>query len=127
MEQQSTFTFGPIQTKWLESLEQHPERQLTERLGRKYDDGTYQACCLGELGLIAGLCKWDGIYLSTKYVNDMGELPDIYEELGLHNKVGDSLDQSKLSLAELNDGGNTWPEIASIIRANPTNYLSKSV
>lgn len=128
------FKLGPIQTKWLQSLEAHPERQLKHRLGIKKssDDTSYQACCLGELGLIAGVCQWEGINLSTKKFSERGVLLGVYKELGLYSPHGDKktfanhLVSRELSLAELNDSGTTWPEIAAIVRANPEGYFSKS-
>lgn len=54
----SDFRLGPLQTKWIQSLRDHPERQLKGSLGNRYADGSYKACCLGEAGLIAGVCFW---------------------------------------------------------------------
>ena len=49
---------GPKQREWVESLRNNPERQLIGNLGEKYSDGTYKACCLGELGIVCGLLHW---------------------------------------------------------------------
>jgi len=69
----NTIPLGPIQKKWIKSLKKHPKRQLTNQLGkRKSFMGitlSYKACCLGEGGLIAGVCKWDGNNLTSENWN----------------------------------------------------------
>lgn len=112
---------GPIQEKWLQSLEQNPERQHKGSLGVKTEDG-YKTCCLGELGIIAGKCRWidnklaDGTNLFTL---------TSAEEIGLYDEVGVTKDGQD-SLASMNDKSYTWPDIAQIVRANPENFFSKS-
>lgn len=128
------FEFGPIQTKWLESLEQHPERQLKEALGKKYSDGSYKACCLGELGLIAGICEFDNndnnLYTIYHAYSSSGVLSSVHDKVGLHDSAGSPINgggSDLFALTTLNDNKCTWPEIAAIVRANPTAYFSKSV
>lgn len=123
------FTFGPIQKKWLQSLEQHPERQMKKKLGIKFSDGTCQACCLGELGLIAGVCEWDerGVLTTTGAHHRENTLSEVYDRVGLRDAVGSGSDLRTYSLANLNDRRMTWPEIAAEVRANPERYLVKSV
>lgn len=129
----SKFQLGPIQTKWLESLEAHPKRQMKSSLGtKKQEDGDeYKACCLGELGLIAGLCEWRGTDLTV--TQDGCKISDTYlinvwEELGLRSERGSADDgEESNDLAELNDGGYSWPDIAARIRKNPEAYLTKSI
>lgn len=122
-----TFKLGPIQEAWLQSLEQHPERQLQGALGKKNDDGSYKACCLGELGLIASLCEW-----SNNILHIIGQpglaftLSNIYNKVGLRGSNGVAMPPHD-SLARLNDRGVTWPEIAAIVRANPESYFNESV
>lgn len=127
MENKPTFQFGPIQTQWLESLENNPERQHIRALGYKLPDGSYKACCLGELGLMTGLCEWDGESLVSKMdgVKRWGILNKRYGEIGLNSCNGHNKDRT-ISLAKLNDEGNTWPQIAAIVRANPEDYFNKS-
>lgn len=129
-ENKTTFEFGPIQTKWLESLEAHPERQATSVLGFKNPDNTYKACCLGELGLIAGLCEWFSNKLIAKSNSQNLDvyLSEVYEEVGLYSENGNHKDNEyNQSLSFLNDNGKTWPQIAAIIRANPEDYFFKSI
>lgn len=100
---------------------------MKDYLGEKCGE-EYKACCLGELALIAGVADWDegGLLkvrsgISYSYCT----LPN-YKDLGLRSGSGAS-NNGLTTLANLNDEGVTWPEIAKIIRENPENYLSKSV
>lgn len=126
----SEFKFGPLQEQWLQSLEQNPDRQLTGSLGRKELDGSYRACCLGELGLITDKCEWSGNFLIVK--DDSDNVPstiilrNVHEDLGLNSESGLSITDNILSLSHMNDKGKTWPEIAAIVRTNPTSYFNKS-
>ncbi len=56
-------TLGPLQLKWIKSLERRPKRQTKGKLGTRTSflgfTLSYKACCLGEGGLIAGVCNWD--------------------------------------------------------------------
>lgn len=129
------FEFGPIQTKWLESLEQHPERQMKDALGLRSPDGSYKCCCLGELGIIGGICGFDEVGELRTIDEDIHRtskttLSNVHEKVGLHNGCGSVVGEKEGMLAALtiyNDGKHTWPEIAAIVRANPTAYFSKSV
>lgn len=128
---------GPIQTKWLESLEQNPHRQITSVLGqRDRESANYGACCLGELGLIAGTCKWnEDDDLVEDYDGDEFHYPTYtldgrWKELGLYGPAGETANCVKVegftSLAAMNDGDVLWPDIARIVRANPEKFFSKS-
>lgn len=127
------FEFGPIQTKWLESLEQNPERQEKEKLGIIRPNDSYGACCLGELGLMAGLCEFNSkgeLYvIGEKTSNSTGILSGVHEQVGLYSACGSpkKYNDGHSALTFLNDNKCTWPEIAAIIRANPTVYFSKPV
>lgn len=131
------FVFGPIQTAWLKSLRENPDRQMKHSLGQKdyldadpdsQDAEKYHACCLGEAGLIAGVCEWEGYILvvaGCEYKSKNKSLLEVYGAIGLRSNIGGAKDNID-SLANLNDGGKTWPEIADIIEANPTRYLAES-
>ena len=139
MEQTNTetkFEFGPIQTKWLESLENNPERQTNGHLGTKLSDGTYKACCLGELAITAGLAQWNELnelVVFNSMGNSLAYLHGVHDKVGLHSPTGRVPERcqktypSKPSLSQLNDNGKTWPEIAAIVRENPEDYFFKSV
>lgn len=117
---------GPIQTKWVESLEKYPQRQMKFRLGYSSSDGSYKACCLGEGGLVAGVCNWSNGRLLTKNTASFTGLDGVYEHLGLRDSGG-TIQGTSNSLANMNDSDKTWPEIAAFIRENPTLVFTKSV
>jgi hypothetical protein len=120
---------GPIQTKWIESLEKHPERQGYRELGRRNEGSEYyQACCLGEGGLIAGVCEWRDNRLYSISGHTSGTLSgDAYKALGLYSATGMCFDGQGRSLADLNDDLVPWPEIAAILRRNPEVYFKESI
>ena len=125
---------GPVQERWVQFLEQHPDLQGTSRLGYIVRDGENlcdgtKMCCLGAA-------------LFTLYPYKVGSLDDYgyklslettYKILGLNNPRGSlkvSFTEGRMhfySLAEMNDKGFTWPEIAAYIRANPENVFERSV
>lgn len=126
------FKIGPIQELWLQSLENNPERQGHGFLGKMNEDGNYNACCLGEYGLIAGVCIWSDNFLVETEGKSGAFLRNSYEELGLYSSIGSSninciYTSDGRSLAHLNDFMVSWPKIAKIIRANPEHYLNKSI
>jgi hypothetical protein len=112
---------------WLQTLEQHPERQTDGILG----DGQGKFCCLGQLCDLVydeneksveedadlGSVKKFGAHLS--YI----ELPkEVVAFMGFSNWAGKIInpDSTKyMSLAEMNDNAVPWPEIAKFIRENP--------
>lgn len=137
-----TFVFGPTQEKWLKSLEDNPERQMKDSLGEKDADGSYHACCLGEYLICAGKAQWKdfgkGQILTDGKEKDYrgegfethadSELLNSWEELGLHSSGGSRETGFRgQSLAQMNDTGYTWPEIAAEIRKTPEAWLTKSV
>lgn len=134
------FVFGPLQTKWLESLETNGRRQGRLRLGDKQLNGEYKACCLGEAGLISGVCEWVGdgggiLTVKKEYVPDssiamMGSpIHDLagtsYQVMGFRDAHGGANDGTD-TLEELNDKSLSWSHIAKIIRHDPTKFLTKS-
>ena len=117
---------GPIQKQWLQSLREHPERQLKFQLGRQKEDGIYKACCLGELGLIAKICHWDNDNLN----DETGALSNLqtFEKVGLRSQWGMAqIGSTKPPLAALNDEHMTWPEIADYVEKNPELYFTRPV
>lgn len=133
---------GPIQEKWVKSLEKNQDRQTTGQLGFKCelkDDGTYYACCLGEGGLIAGVCSWDPKGNLVVKDNNTGKplkhmnmtLENYsYKALGLHDGSGGLRKRVEIfvgetqktfsRLSDMNDSGVSWRQIAQFIRQNPT-------
>ncbi len=122
-----TFKFGPLQLQWLASLENHPNMKMKNSLGKLIFNGDgYKACCLGEAGLIAGVCEFDakGILRTRNY--EKGVLAgESYKAMGFYGPRGErrDLDNDK-RLERLNDYGKTWPEIAAIVRAEPEQYFT---
>ena len=120
---------GPIQKKWVKSLKENGHRQTTRRLGEKTKND-YTACCLGELGLIAGVCRFDNHGILREKGSDNSEtLYDSYESLGLNSPTGefDITDTEFSSFALLNDNEHTWYEIACYVEAYPELFFNKSV
>lgn len=123
------FKLGPIQKKWIKSLKEHPERQMSGQLGRQRN-GSYKACCLGEGGIIAGVCKWEGNILVTAIGHKMYALEHgSYKKLGLRDSLGETLQSYYYmpTLADMNDEGMKWYEIAAILEVFPEVYFNKSV
>ena len=119
------FEFGPIQKQWLKNLKEHPERQYKEALGVKPVGSSYEACCLGELALLAGVAHWsEGILFCGEDKETTGMY---YEKLGLRSGVGSPKSGHHSSLATLNDDEMTWPEIAAHVEKYPEVYFTKSV
>lgn len=137
-----TMELGPVQKLWLRSMNEHPERQGKGVLAIKLsaDATNYNACCLGELHICA--LKSEGVepsfredhgYLYLKgnvIMQDGGSsvyLVDSWQKYGLYSDCGEFKDYKKhkigegiySSLAEANDSGATWAEIATFIEANP--------
>ena len=130
---------GPIQQAWVKSLREHPERQMYKHLG-KGDKNNYQACCLGEAILV--VCRLKGIepnFIIGRLYDSNGDekFPTItYTELGLNSSTGELNEPLEIenkykptyfSLAEMNDFGFTWTEIADYIEANPDNVFTIAV
>lgn len=130
---------GKLQKAWVESLRKHPERQTPNTLGFKENNNSYRACCLGEL-----LCVSYKIKKKKMPFNEDGLLEEkggsnisLFEsfiDFGLKNSTGGFFDSTVyyknrtfISLAEMNDGGLTWPEIADFVENNPELVFVKSV
>lgn len=133
---------GQIQKAWIASLREHPERQGKNTLGKGTPEN-YTACCLGELHIIG--CKMrglpspfaDGIIVDnteSKSSSNHYYLYHNFDSYGLRENMG-RLEVPYTykgwrvfnSLADMNDNGMTWPEIADYIEANPDNVFTKSV
>jgi len=122
---------GPLQRKWIKSLRAHPKRQMTGMLGIGTPDN-YKACCLGEGGLIAGVCKFKNGQIVSIDPEDPSRLNLFslyqFEALGLASPHGRSVDLNNIdTLATLNDEGKTWSEIANLLESHPEKYFIKKV
>lgn len=131
------FQLGPIQTAWVKSLKEHPERQITGRLGGGTLD-YYHACCLGDLLVCAHKVAPDihpnpfnsGTNKILDGSGDAALLIKSWKLLGL-NSTGGRITNGTLyefaSLASANDAGVSWQTIAEFIEANPEKVFTKSV
>lgn len=132
------FELGPLQKEWVKTLREHPERQHTGSLGYK-DGDIWNLCCLGQLLVLA---KGESVlsYLGNVYCNSSStQLEKYYGDYGLKDEEGRFYDDNGhsissliggthfFSLADANDGGLTWPEIADFIEANPEKVFTKAV
>lgn len=126
---------GPKQKKWIAFLKENGHLQGVGRLGKK-DGNKIELCCLGVAGLrIIRSCRWDGEILVEKEQRATGTLLDSHGEIGLLSEMGEIRYPSKYRkrttepphLAEMNDEGYTWYEIACYLEAVPELFFSKSV
>ena len=112
-----------IKAKWLEALRSGRYTQAKEQLHIK-DDGF---CCLGVLCDVLDPTQWKDEYGAMYYCGERSTLPDnilMTVELGanrcvsipsrVHLAVGYGVSSAK-TLAEMNDRGATFEEIADII------------
>lgn len=125
---------GPIQTEWIKSLREHPKRQLKNSLGKK-EGFSYKACCLGELLCVAKKLAGepepfdeDGV-LYSRHHNNTRSYSSLFnhEKFGLRSNNGDLYNSyaGYTCLAQMNDKGMTWPEIADYIEANSDNVFTE--
>jgi hypothetical protein len=122
---------GPVQKTWIASLRANQERQMTSQLGIRTPNSTeYKACCLGEGGLIAGVCHWNdaNVLVSNEHNFSLYLSHDSYKALGLHDQIGSKFpfNNEEESLAYYNDHGRRWIEIADMLESNPSDFFVKS-
>jgi hypothetical protein len=116
---------GPNQERWLQALESGKYQQCESCL-----ECDKHFCCLGvgcqvffpedrtETAVAtSAMGKWFG---ETEVAPQC-----LIDTIGLHDSNGLSLVLGDKSLTELNDSGNTFPEIAAIVRANPEHYFTE--
>lgn len=98
-----------LKAKWIEALRSGVFNQTTDRL--RGDNGSL--CCLGVFAEING-CAWDAkgrpSIGSARYADSVTDVLD-------KDFIGLSFIQQRL-LAEMNDGGKSFSEIADYIEAN---------
>ena len=108
-------TLTPQQTKWIEALESGNFQQGRAALNKQ---GAF--CCLG----IACEIFKDELGLSYRETDSLGFYDDcsgfpperVAEHLGLYNRYGGNCAKNQPSLAERNDQGATFKEIAEILK-----------
>ena len=119
---------------WVEALESGDYKQTT---GRLHDDDGY--CCLGVACEISGLVTWDqpaeARHYNAIYDPETGDFSTVAlplrvaKWLGLSGLDGDFHSDTHSyileSLANINDGGASFADIAALIRTEPLGLLSK--
>lgn len=120
---------GPNQELWLSKLESGEYKQGKMRLRNK--DNEY--CCLGvAVDLFPspnGVWVLEDFtifyhYNTSKNKTHCGVTThDVVQALSLFSILGDARTINTKSLSELNDGGKTFKEIATIIRSDPSVYF----
>lgn len=124
---------GPLQTEWLERLESGNYVQGKTYLCRVRGDEK-QYCCLGVLcqmlseKALIEVPEWSNTVLVWEGCSN-ADVPDKGVALmGLYGSTGDpKVWEGNLSLANMNDRGLTFKDIAKEIRTRPELYFQKSV
>lgn len=129
----SEFKLGPLQEKWLQYLEQHPEQQIKEVLGEQDEDGEIGMCCLGAAAIVCDSAEWKDSVLTKRkrlFSGDSDQWFENYNLIGLRSFEGVAskpfCKEKFVSLVVANDTGLTWPEIAAEIRKDPKNFFTES-
>jgi hypothetical protein len=131
---------GPLQRKWVNYLKRNGHQQGEGSLG--YLEHTaplereLKMCCLGAAGYkILKTCIWDENEEmlfdgkrdgSTTYLNHSYKKLGLYSGVGVVDYKGDGMGcDDANSLAELNDNGVSWYEIACYMEAAPELFFTK--
>ena len=121
---------GPIQKRWIEELRSGRFKQGKKKLCRDPGNGDLRYCCLGVLcyaisGSPSESEDGDG-GVDYLWCGKADVLPEsIMVEAGLHGDQGDTNDRHR-SLAEKNDSGWTFQEIADELEEHPERYFERS-
>lgn len=119
-----SYQFSPEQTEWLEALESGKYEQHIGSLGKIYDNKK-SFCCLGvackifqnKFNLKIRYDIMDRIIFNNETACLAGELDDLRRLLKL--KSGNGKIDEESCLAQMNDAGKSFEEIAAFIRKNP--------
>lgn len=119
---------GPIQREWVETLKKYPERQGKNRLGIRVNEFTNECsemCCLGQGLMIIHKHENTTPVFFREFLHDeesSAHLDTAWSKLGLFDRAGfiknNSLNHFQ-TLADMNDQGYTWPQIAEFMENNP--------
>jgi len=117
---------GPKQLAWVEALESGKYDQATHGLGCSQG-----FCCLGVACEINNLERREDSSGDYRYFHgDMSNgayLPGhFHEELGLRNNTGSNVNKIFRSLAQMNDEGRSFADIAKTLREKPEQYFTCS-
>ena len=125
---------GKKQQEWVNQLKKYPERQYSSKLGHKDANDKIRACCLGQ-ALICMKGRWAFDEDGEIYDGSSDYPKNSFEDIGLITYTGEFKDGKyhqigdcyQKSLADANDDGATWLEIAEFIENNPEVVFNKSV
>lgn len=123
-----TQELGPNQKRWIEALRSGEYRQTTRALCR---DGAY--CCLGVGCVLIGMkSRPDSIEIDDfdvevrRFGSETQSAPKkVVSHLALRSNTGADLTGDEC-LAQLNDEGKTFAEIADLIESNPANWFTEA-
>lgn len=110
----SEFVLGPIQLRWVKALESGFYGKCVGRLYNTAD----RYCCLGVARQILNIEKQDGLSAVLTFKEA--------DALGLKDPRGKGSDKdgkATPSLANMNDSGSTFSEIAAHLREHPEWYF----
>ena len=119
---------GPKQLRWVEALESGEFKQGNGFLKRNLD-GELLYCCLGVLNELEGfpsVCVSNGIF-TFSLTNSASLDSTQMDRVMLYSNVGSFTESINgySSLANMNDSGLSFKEIAKVIRENPEKVFSK--
>jgi hypothetical protein len=126
------FKLGPIQKAWVRALRSGRYKQTKSALARTNNDGTPKAyCCLGVLCDLAAKKKIVGdVQLNGKRLAFDGNTQDlplsVVNWAKMHDTLG-GLDNELSSLAEANDNGKKFKQIADIIEQRAEVIFRESI
>jgi hypothetical protein len=121
---------GPNQKLWIETL-----RTGNYKQGKTFLNSDNHFCCLGVACELFFTGKRENSTSGIAYIEPQDRSggcvcdapPSIIESLGLYGRYGQTRSGGIDSLANLNDMGKTFNEIADIIEADPSVYFTKEV
>ena len=106
-----------LKKQWVKALRSKKYKQATGQLRVKEGKNDYSYCCLGVLCDITKT-NWHNPFMEDGEKEPLHKFealpPRLVKRFGLKNGAGE-LPNSTNSLAELNDGGKSFKEIADII------------
>lgn len=120
----STFVIGPIQEKWIKSLEDNSEQHITGKLGNT-SENHYRYCCLGKALMLLkedNLIDYDitdghdDAILCGSSSEDL-EYEKTYSKLGLYDGIGTTKQEYLPSFIK------GIAIFSSLVSINDTNYL----
>jgi len=128
---------GKLQGAWIQSLKKNPERQMSSQLGNGAPK-CYTACCLGELHIVHHKLSKKKLPFDNGALRDGKHgtiLGNSWRKYALRDSSGafktpvmlEDKDEKCVSLANMNDRGVTWTQIAEYVENNLDNVFTESI